>query len=207
MKVYTAFSESHKVFYDNYFLPTLPKDLTLIKVDLPQTCKSGVYFSKGWAEFCYKKTELFLKACEENKNEYFVFSDVDIQFFNEELADTLIKEIEDYDLACQYDGRGLYCSGFFVCKSNKKTINMFNTINKKYIHDDQKSLNKYINLCNAKFLSSRFYTVGQTINEPWTNQTFLIPKDILVHHANWTVGIDNKIKLLEKVKEQFTKNV
>jgi hypothetical protein len=31
-----------------------------------------------------------------------------------------------------------------------------------------------------------------------------VPKDIIIHHANWTVGIDNKIKLLDIVKKKVS---
>ena len=28
---------------------------------------------------------------------------------------------------------------------------------------------------------------------------------LMAHHANWTVGLDNKLKLLKFVKDRFTK--
>lgn len=52
------------------------------------------------------------------------------------------------------------------------------------------------------YLSERFYTVGLTIGDRWVPGTIVeVPEDIIVHHANWTVGLQNKIALLEHVKD------
>ena len=37
----------------------------------------------------------------------------------------------------------------------------------------------------------------------WDGQDFNIPADIIMHHANWIVGVQNKIKLLNLVKDKY----
>lgn len=203
-KVYTVYSESHKNLYNNYFLKTLPKDLDVVSHKIPQNCPSANFYETGWADTCFKKTEIFLRACEENFNDIFVFSDVDIQFFTNSIVEDLLVELQDYDLACQFDTGFLpYCSGFFICRSNSRTLDLFNTINQKYIREDQTSLNCYINKCKAKFLSNKFYTVAQSIGTVWSGQDFNIPTNIVLHHANWVVGVDNKIVLLDLVRKKY----
>ena len=54
----------------------------------------------------------------------------------------------------------------------------------------------------VKVLSTRFWTFG-SFGGQWKGQNFDIPENLLMHHANWTEGIDNKIKLLEIVKNKF----
>lgn len=204
MKLYTIHSDSHDELYKSFFVPTLPKDLELHSSLIPQECETANFKEKGWKQTCYRKTEIFLKACEENTNDIFVFSDVDVQFFNNTIVDILLEELSDYDLACQYDTGYLpYCSGFFVCRVNSRTKDLFYKINKLYIEEDQTSLNYYIKTCNAKFLSSRFYTVAQSIGTVWIGQDFDIPNNILMHHANWVVGIKNKVSLLKLVREKY----
>jgi len=204
MKIYTAHSDSHNQLYQQFFLPTLPQDLELNSHLIPQECDTANFKDRGWSQTCYRKTKIFLQACDENPKDIFIFSDVDVQFFCSSIVDDLLKELLDHDIACQYDTGYLpYCSGFFVCKVNNRTKDLFYKISKLYIDEDQTSLNYHIKTCNAKFLSHRFYTVAQNIGTVWNGQDFDIPRDILIHHANWVVGVQNKISLLKLVREKY----
>lgn len=203
MKIYTIYSDSHEVLYNDYFLKTLPNEFDLISTKIPQECQTGDFYNDGWNRTCYRKVELFIKACEDNMGENFIFSDVDIQFFGN-IKDILLEELGDYDIACQNDTSNIYCSGFFICNANERTLNMFKRMKDNYNKEDQTSLNQEIYLSKSKFLSRKFFTIGHITNSIWNGQDVEIPKDILVHHANWTIGINNKIKLLNIVKEKIT---
>ena len=203
MKLYTIHTPSHKPLYDN-FLKSLPTEFEHINKEIPQECETGDYYEKGWDITCYRKVEFFYEKCKENQGEYIVFSDVDIQFFTEKLEETLLKEIGDYDIACQ-DDCGIYCSGFFIVNCNEATLQLFKTMKEKYVKEDQTSLNAHIGLVKAKFLSRKFFTVGHIIRRQWVGQDFSIPYEILIHHSNWTIGIDNKMKLMEVVKNKLNK--
>jgi hypothetical protein len=205
MKLYTVYSHSHKYLHDNYFIKTLPDEFELISTEIPQECESGEFYKEGWDKTCYRKVELFLKACEENMGGVFVYSDVDIQFFGK-IKDVLIKELRFFDIACQHDTGTQYCSGFFICKANKRTLNMFRAMKENYAVEDQKTLNKHIYMCKSKFLSNKFFTIAHLKNDVWSGQDFEIPYKILVHHANWTEGIENKIKLLDLVSKKIDIN-
>ncbi|NBV41307.1 hypothetical protein EBR96_00840 [bacterium] len=63
MKVYTCFTPSHKVFYDNYFLPSLPTDddIELVSEEFPQEC-SGEFMSSGWNDTMERKVNSFIRA-------------------------------------------------------------------------------------------------------------------------------------------------
>ena len=38
----------------------------------------------------------------------------------------------------------------------------------------------------------------------WDNdQNFNIPSKIVMHHANWVIGVNNKIKLLEATRSNY----
>ena len=49
-----------------------------------------------------------------------------------------------------------------------------------------------------EILTQAFQQLGTEPSDP----TFTIPNPILVHHANYTFGFDNKKKLLDIVKER-----
>lgn len=208
MKLYTCYSDSHKILFDNYFYPSLPEDVDLVVTHLQQI-GDGSYKNSGWRLSMMEKVKVILRALDEN--DYFIWSDCDVQFFGP-IVDTLLSELGDFELACQNDSRGLYCAGFFICKSTPNTKKLFRNIfeimlKESSLDDDQEQLNKLIKNCKGKFLSNRFWTVGVSLEENsrslvcWSDQDFEIPQNILVHHANWTVGIENKIKLLEMVRK------
>ena len=201
MKLYTIYTPSHKSMYEDYFLKTLPNEFELISNEIPQECESGEFYEDGWDKTCFRKVELFLRACEENMDEIFVYSDVDIQFFGK-IKDELIAQLGDFDIACQNDTAHYYCSGFFICRANKRTLNMFREMVRNYSAEDQTTLNKHIHLCRSKFLSPKFFTIGHLLNTAWTGQEFNINGEILMHHSNWVSGINNKIKLMELVREK-----
>lgn len=202
MNLFTTFTPSHRCLYENYFLKTLPDEFNLHVIeDDQQHCKTGSFYQEGWDKTCYKKVELFIKACEESMGSHFFYCDVDVQFFGK-VAEQLLLEIEDYDIACQED-IGSFCSGVFICKANETTLNMFKTMKDNYVKEDQTTLNNHLYMCKHKKLSHKFFTFGHVVPRPWQGEQFEIPKDILVHHANWVVGIKNKMRIMDYVRERL----
>lgn len=202
MKLYTTFTPSHRVLYENYFLKTLPTEFDLqVFEDLEQSCPSGNFYSEGWDKTCYKKIEIFYQACKENMGKPFFYCDVDVQFFGN-ILNTLLEELDGYDIACQ-DDITTFSSGVFICMANEKTLKMFHLMKNNYNKEDQTTLNDHIHVCNHRFLSRKFFTFGHIIPRPWYGEDFNIPQDILVHHANWVVGVENKIKILDLVRSKY----
>lgn len=206
--IYTDYSPSHKILFDEFFLKTLPKDEFELHVETnPQECPSGSWYEKGWEETCIRKSKIVLEACKKNMNGIFVFSDVDVQFFGN-IKETLLQELGDFDIACQNDTGSTFCAGFFICKCNEKTLSLFENMLYNFEKDDQFCLNKYIKLLDvkAKFLSYKFLTIGNLIHQVWDPSIGYVPfpKDILMHHGNFTIGVNNKIELMKMVKNQFS---
>lgn len=205
MKLYTIYSQSHEKLYNEYFLNTISDEFDIITYTTSQYCESGSFYSQGWDRICYDKVTVFKHACKDNLGGFFVFSDVDVQFFGP-IKEDLITELGDYDIACQNDCGDTYCSGFFICRCNDSTLSMFEEIIKSYHREDQHMLNLAIRTMGikAKFLDpKKYFTVGHETMCPWIGQEFSIPDQILVHHANWTVGIDRKVELLETVRSKY----
>ena len=201
MNLYSVFTPSHREMYEKYFLPSLPDEFVVHAKEIPQECPTGSFYQEGWDRTCYRKVEHFIEICKENFGDMFIFSDVDIQFFGK-FKDVMIEELGDCDIACQ-DDYSTFSSGFFICKCNDTTLEMFENMKKFYNKEDQTSLNDQIHICKHKFLPrGKFFTFGHIVPRPWQGEDFDVPEDILVHHANWVAGIDNKIKILDLVKEK-----
>lgn len=209
MKVYTFLTDTHKVFL-NHFINSFPfeENLDLEIRFLSQDCIDGKYHSDGWNVTMKKKIQYIIDSLKQTKdNELFVHSDIDVQFFGE-IKNDLEKLMEEnnYDILFQNDGHQV-CMGFFVCRSNETTKNFFEKVyNNLHNHrDDQFAVNYYIKNFNINWgiLPERYFSIGVK-NNVWMGQpkNFVIPQDIIMHHANFTEGINNKIKLLETIKNQ-----
>lgn len=211
MIVFTHYSDSHKEMYEDYFKSSLrdlySKEEVLIKATYhPQTTDTGSFMSRGWLDAMDIKLNVIIEAL--NETDEFIFADCDIQFFKpfvHYVQDALIEN----DLVCQED-RGSLCAGFFGCKSNDRTKELFNTIKKNFrqMVNDQVALNNYKHIVHSSTLDKdQFYTIGNFFeNEDgtfiWDNKSNIIPPpNILLHHANYVVGVENKIKLLKMIKQ------
>jgi len=70
---------------------------------------------------------------------------------------------------------------------------------------DQQSLNALIRTTNKfninwDYLPDQFFGAGLFTGKIWElDQELIIPKDIVLHHANYTVGVPNKIAQLKYV--------
>jgi hypothetical protein len=201
MKIYTYYTKSHEIFFENYFKKTI-QGLEIDATFGEQECQTGSYYQEGWKNTTMKKVDVFIKAVKENMNDVFIFSDVDIQFFGP-IKEVLLEELGDADIAIQNDYSGGLCSGFFICRGNERTLKMFQNMkdNHNSYLEDQHALNMNLQFCNVKVLSTRFWTFG-CFGGQWKGQNFDTPDNLLMHHANWTEGIDNKIKLLNIVRSK-----
>jgi hypothetical protein len=215
VKIYTHFSDSHLEMYERYFKPSLrnlyTKEQIIISVcKHRQTTTDGMFMSRGWLEAMDIKLDVILTAINENKSGWFIFADCDVQFLRPFIND-LYRELKDVDIVCQNDCNSL-CAGFFACKSNDKTLNLFKSIKRDFRHmvNDQVALNDFKHLVNYKLLDKqKYFTIGNIFNNidgthNWDNKaTIEVPDSVLIHHANYVKGTDNKLKLLEQVKNNF----
>jgi Nucleotide-diphospho-sugar transferase len=215
VKIYTHFSDSHSEMYEKYFKSSLRRLYTKEQVGIScchhtQTTTEGMFMSHGWLDSMEIKLDVILKAIDENKNGWFVFSDCDIQFLRPFIND-VESELANVDIVCQNDCDSL-CAGFFACKSNNNTLNLFKAIKQNFRHmvNDQVALNELKHLVNYKLLDKqKYFTIGNFFNNidgthNWDNVTSIeVPNTILLHHANYVKGTDNKLKLLESVKTNF----
>jgi len=206
MKIYTFLAAAQQHIYKNYFLSSLPQECEAF-----HEMHGGTYVDYGanklFSDRMKTKTSFMIEKCKENFGDTIIFSDADVQFFGP-IKNTLLEELEDFDIACLQGGFGncfALCSGFFVCKCNSSTLNLFENMLNSFYRDDQFSLNQQRWRCKHKCLSpERFFTIGQVVLEKWAPEIeFNISEKILVHHASGVVGLNDKVKLMDTVKNKY----
>ena len=214
LKLYAIYSEYNEKLKDEWFLPSLTGEfeLHIEKAD----CFGGNYGTNAFREAVLEKSNLIINAIKENMSETFVYSDVDIQYFKP-IKSLLLDAIVGHDIVCQRDeprakGNQL-CTGFFIIRANNGTLKLWERVRKAVRKEgrDQLAFNRILNSwwyrqfsyprIKYNFLSDNFFSAGTLTGENWQpGQELVIPDDIVLHHANWTVGIENKISQLEYVK-------
>ena len=217
MKIYTTYSPSHDYLYKHYFLSSIGSEF---EVNAQKLNEDSNFYQKTYsygnrrklsgqtdpAE--HAKVKFWKTGCENNMGQAIVCADVDVQFFGEAVP-SLLEELGDFDIACQYggsDGDIPLNGGFLVMKCNEKTLNFLTQIDKNFTEDSQYMINGFKDLCKCKALSDKFFTIGQVLGRAWRGEvTFTIPNPILVHHAAGTSSMKQKIKLLDLVRRRIGK--
>ncbi len=212
IKLYALYTPSHKILLDEWFLPSIQDDYEVILDYHDQECRTGTFMQTGWTKTTRRKVDFIIQAVKDNIGKIFVFSDVDIQFFGK-TKDIILKLIKDKDMVIQRNdpsGR-MACSGFFACRGNKRTLKLWQDVKAYMIKSgksDQAALNYVLRKTPSvvwNFLPVKFFGGGTLTGRIWEpRQKLPIPDDIIMHHANWTTGINNKIAQLRYVRDYVT---
>jgi hypothetical protein len=225
VKIYTFHTELNKKLFEEYFFPSAKKYGEVVAIKGNQGQSNGIYRQEGWLELMSQKIDAIIKAIKENNGQIFMFCDADAQFFNK----IEISGMEKYDMLFQRDNpSGTLCAGVFFCKGNGRTLEFWQEVKKlmgkkisERIQDDQDAVNFILRknklqqfIKNNKFkikwgyLPAEFYGAGTLTGKLWTSEEYLpVPENIILHHANYTQGLENKIGQMEYLKKHVFKNM
>ncbi len=220
IKVYAFFTPSHRVLVDEWFLPSLQvlNEFEIILEEWEQSCPSGAFMQQGWMETMHRKVDLIIRAIEENPGKIFIHADVDTQYFAK-FADLIEQEMMNCDIAFQRENpQGDLCCGFFACWSNERTLALWRWV--KEVMDekrnDQVCINDNLLGVNAfgvkwKRLPENFFGAATLEHKNWNTNlwqvgaSITVPKDPRMHHANYTIGLPNKMAQLKLVRDIINK--
>ena len=101
MKVVTVYSSSHEPLLNEWFLPSLPAGFEL-ETHRCDAVHGGGYLEPEWSRVIVHKADVVIDAIRRFRGEYFVYSDVDVQFFGATPED-LLAAVGDADGAFQND--------------------------------------------------------------------------------------------------------
>lgn len=210
IKMYALYTPSHEILVSKYFKKSIKDDFDLKVTIFDQKCATGEFNSDGWTKTMQDKVQVIINAIKENFGKIFIFSDVDIIFIKPvEKAIRKLMKNKDFIIQRSSLESNFMCTGFFAMRGNEQNLNLWIAI-KEYMKlnpklSEENVINLFmkqnkLNNIRWKFLPIEFYNGGMLTNKKWTpGQDLVIPKNILLHHANWTVGIENKIAQFEYV--------
>jgi Nucleotide-diphospho-sugar transferase len=206
LRVHVGLSRGHTAFAATHFRASLPSDLKLVVHPFPRRLEGIEYgtpaFDKGMQ---WGVRELLKMLAAERKP--FLVSDVDVRFYGPVAAD-LLACLGDRDLAFQDDGAAGVCKGFFAVRPSARTIGFFKRVLARMQttgEHDQAATNALLREPEPgvtwTLLPPRYWTYGQEGRGEWRQGDAVHPPaDLLVHHANWTRGLQSKLDLLDAVR-------
>jgi hypothetical protein len=235
-RLYTLATPSHQSLHDDWFRPTLQDDYIVEMRSLEQVgasedhCCGTVAFNQTMVA----KVRLMLDAIRENWGGVFIYSDVDIQFFGR--TEPLIDEaMSNLDVAAQRDAHprmspignpqfsGHLCAGFLACRGNERTLRLWEGILAYSLghpdQHDQQALNHLLSWRSGwrmpnrfgvrwGYLPDAFFGPGPQLQTVWEpGMPLATPATIVMHHANWTIGIANKVAQLVAVRRAIARDV
>ena len=213
MKIFTIYSQSHKVWYE-IFRTSLYANCTGFELNsrlTPQICKTGEYGSDDIIKFWYKKIEYIIELLNK-ETEPFLYSDCDVYFFRDfktDLEERLIGE----DIVCQFEKRfsgwQMVCCGFMYMRPNDRVNRMFHWI---YHHldkygDDQKALNRYRlkRKVSMGILPKTYYSINyDNGNIVWAGEDVNITiENPFMAHIHWAIGLETRLELLSRIRNHY----
>jgi len=209
MKLISLLTPEFKILKDEWFLKTMKDDWDIYIKEIEGFGENGDYQSKQWY-YCLKE-KINLIIDEIKKNDFIVYSDLDVQFFGK-CKDFFLNKLKDKDIVFQaWNYHSLEANGgFMAIKCNENSLTFFEEVQKFNFEDklfgDQDIINYVLKKTNINWglFCNRIYSIG--LGD--------LPHNILLHHACCTpspyyrngkrIGsLELKLKLLEKIKNKY----
>ena len=183
--------------------------LEIAQCDLP----SGDFMTPQFYDVQKFKIQTVLKNLEDRSCSMVAYFDSDIVIRGDAVS-AMCKSIGERDICFQRD-RGSFCCGMFIAKNNDKTVSFFTEVlnrldhlKDKYVHTaaDQTVINDMLHTeeidLDFGFLDDAFTTYGNINTEVrlWEGEEFLLDDSVVAFHANFTIGMESKLQLMNYVK-------
>lgn len=223
MKLFTSYTDSHIPMMEEFFLPTLPTGIELVKYHVPNIF-GGNMVGKDWRKIAIARWEWLVDELnKQEKGSIVLFTDVDIQWFDPDFVSKVPELLGDNDAAYQHDLIREACCGFHIIRCSEQSIAFYELVKNELKRkdfgglQDQLALNELLPSGIIRYCLLPAHVVWTTrrehggcfasgidsifgYGEP-DRHTFVVPNDIMVHHSNWNTNIVTKTEVLHRVRE------
>lgn len=178
-----------------------------------QTCRSGEFKSDGWNECMLDKLRTLMALPADGVPTLYVDADVALMPGLAEWCRAAAGELPDDGVAFS-DDRLQWCAGIMFFKSTPRVRAFWQTLADLSVAwnvPDQDALHALRMQCSQQRgalpiapsilppeLFCNWATISQQVPPPWSGEAFAVPPACLAWHANWTLGIANKLAMLER---------
>ena len=210
IKLYYFWTKNQEELLTNYFLPTFLKyhkdNFELIGEEFSNDYEISHFGSVGFKKLIIKKVNAIIRILENTlENNFFVVSDIDIQFFSS-IYSTIIEAISlDKDIIFQKEQHNgdVVNTGFMLIKNTQiskifwsNILNELENTDERFFINEQALANIKINEING----------GVFDNTIWNWSQGSLHNRVKLHHANCVATTKDKILQMESVKDYINKN-
>jgi hypothetical protein len=213
LTVHALVTPSHMPMLERWFLPSLPVECR--PVIHSRDAEPVVYAQGSWHRVVGQKFDIVLETISTlDDGELFVMSDVDVCFYGS-FVDDARGRMDGLEVLFQNNRPTLplapdnVCTGFMVIRATSRSRDFFErarnvlvTRNSAIVGDQNACIEILRTAPDAirwGFLPVTYWSPGDPRGR-WEPGMSLAPPDgMLLHHANHTVGVDNKLAQLEAV--------
>lgn len=133
MKVYCCYTPAHEILLTDYFIPSLPNDVSLTAFPLEDIQGSGDFLSQEFIQCIQQKVGLILESLDQTDDAVIVWSDVDIVFFKSFRVQLLsFLWSNGLDIAFQKEGYGEWDdevnTGFIAMRTNYRVRGFYQQV-------------------------------------------------------------------------------
>ena len=213
---------THIPMLTRFLLPSAAEFEQIVTYRAPQLGSSS-YGGPDWGKNTQRKTHSMLHAVE--NYELVVWADADVLFVDRCYA-RLVELLGDADIACQDDGSGGFCTGFWIARRNDRTRHFFQQVasadqfyNRQRSDDpktwkttDQAAANHFKKLVGLRVLPpEEFWSAGYHggswgawMRKARAVQDLPLPESVRMVHVNYVWSAAEKEKLLARfVRERM----
>lgn len=207
--LFTAYSDSHAQLFDKHFLPSFQQTGLDKKWELETFHLDRIGGTFGTVTFNARMMEIMIAFREVLKRipgQTVITCGCDIRFY-QDFTDEVLVEMKKHELVSIDDNYGLACCDFFAFKVSPRIISLYDWViqNDRMFTNNEFTFNHGIMELgiHLKMLPIEFYTVGLTNGgNVWLpGDPVNPPTDMKLHHANFTLGVEDKMALLDSVLE------
>jgi hypothetical protein len=213
IEIHALVTPSHTGMLEQWFLPSLPAGLEPV---VHRREAEPVEYARGnWHRVVGQKLDIVLDTIAALESDsLFIMSDVDICFY-EAITDDVRQRMHDHDLLFQNNRPTLpaaadnLCSGFMVIRASARTRDFFErardvlTTTNDAAMGDQRAcihvLRTYPDLVRWSLLPITYWSPGDPRGRWEPGMSLVPPEGVVLHHANHTVGVANKLEQLRAV--------
>jgi hypothetical protein len=212
VKLVSFYTDSHAEMMHDFCLPSVKMggfNAEIVKSNR-QICPSGAFNDAGFADCMLEKLDLL---AEQPIGKRVLYVDADCLLFDNAKAFFEGVELQKNQIAFQWDS-GQLCCGVVLWDQTETTRRWW-----QFIRDyaevtaliDQTAMNRLLNeskklpvsVCALPFPTVGNWSHVRLQNKLWDGERFALPEPCYLWHANFTIGIENKIKMLQFVAQEY----
>jgi hypothetical protein len=210
LRLATYYTPTHREMAERFVLSRAEGFGEVIAREYPQKCASASFKQSGWNECMLDKLDLLMRLPQDGTPTLYVDADVCLLPGLAAWCERQVAGMKFHEVAYS-DDVAQWCAGVMLFRSTAKTHAWWRLVADMSALLDQPDQDVIHALrINAKRLPvpmtvlpanrmANWATLGNT--SVWQGEVFAVPETAVAWHANWCVGVEAKLAMLEHVAE------